>query len=122
MKNAYRSATDGSIQWNAGEFDYHPHDGVTMTPGSPTLVNQPNADLIANGYPRTTINFATGNMQIENEQFGDNIITFPDQAEIDALLTALGIDPSNPQVGHQIHWAPVTFYDYGGNTLSLIHI
>ena len=114
MKNAYRSASDGTLQW--GEFDYHPYDGVTMTAGSPTLINHPNADLIANGYPRTTVDLSSGNMQIDNEHFGDDLITFPDQAEIDALLTALGIDPSNPQIGHQIHWAPATFYEYGGPT------
>jgi len=28
MKNIYRSATDGTIQWASGAFDYHPHDGT----------------------------------------------------------------------------------------------
>ena len=116
MKNAYRSATDGTIQWASGEFDYHPHDGVTMTAGSASFINFPNTDLIANGYPRTTVRINGGNMRIGNEQFGDNQIFFPNQSEIDALLTALGIDTSNP-VGHQIHWAPVVFYNMNGGNV-----
>ena len=36
MKNAYRSASDGTLQW--GEFDYHPHDG-TVSAGSTNWID-----------------------------------------------------------------------------------
>ena len=121
MKNAYRSATDGTIQWASGEFDYHPHDG-TVSAGSTNWVDMvaPDDDLYQpTNFNQTTIEIQDGIplvMTISFYQYGDDIMGNLDQNSIDALLTGLGIDPSNPNasIGSQISWVNHTQQGSGG--------